>query len=167
MSGSVNLAEMYRSGLSTAQISESTGLNRSRVRRDLLAQGVRLRTIAEATKLAGPRMSRSDIIRGSVRSPESRRMMSIAKQAWAEKNAVGVSLKSDGYIEHTRGEHKGRGVHVVLMEKRLGRRLLPDEVVHHIDGNPSNNEENNLALMTRSGHTRLHQRERKLAKAAS
>jgi len=34
-----------------------------------------------------------------------------------------------------------------------------EEVVHHIDHNRSNNELNNLQLMTRSEHTRLHRLE--------
>lgn len=38
----------------------------------------------------------------------------------------------------------------------LGRDLLPDEVVHHIDGDPSNDEPSNLQVMTRSEHGRLH-----------
>jgi hypothetical protein len=49
------------------------------------------------------------------------------------------------------------------MEARIGRRLLPDEVVHHIDGERANNNQNNLALMTRSAHTRLHRFEEAMA----
>jgi len=79
-----------------------------------------------------------------------------ARVKWADNHAVGTSAKANGYVEYTRGDHKGRRVHDVLMEQRIGRRLLPDEVVHHIDGNRSNNSIDNLALMTRAAHSRLH-----------
>lgn len=36
--------------------------------------------------------------------------------------------------------------HRLLMEKKLGRYLTENEVVHHIDGNPSNNALDNLML---------------------
>lgn len=86
-----------------------------------------------------------------------------AKLAHGEKHAKGISHKKSGYVAITRGENKHRSEHVIIMEKRLGRKLLPDEVVHHIDGNKSNNSDNNLALVTQSGHARLHRREDFLA----
>lgn len=36
--------------------------------------------------------------------------------------------------------------HRLVVERRLGRYLIPGEVVHHIDGNPSNNDDANLRL---------------------
>lgn len=36
--------------------------------------------------------------------------------------------------------------HRLVMEKHIGRYLNPGEVVHHIDGNPSNNDIENLEL---------------------
>jgi hypothetical protein len=41
---------------------------------------------------------------------------------------------------------------------KLGSRmyLSPDAVVHHVDGNPSNNEPTNLVVMSRADHTTLH-----------
>ena len=41
-----------------------------------------------------------------------------------------------------------------LMEQKLGRRLDPDkETVHHLDGNHSNNDENNLEIIPRKEHS--------------
>lgn len=42
-----------------------------------------------------------------------------------------------------------------LMEKELGRSLLPNETVDHIDENPLNNEISNLQVVTRSENSRL------------
>ena len=42
--------------------------------------------------------------------------------------------------------------HIVKMEKKLGRKLRPNEIVHHIDGNASNNDLSNLKVMTRGEH---------------
>jgi hypothetical protein len=49
--------------------------------------------------------------------------------------------------------------HRLVMEKKIGRKLLDNEVVHHIDGNRSNNKEENLLLMTHGEHSRLHREE--------
>lgn len=46
--------------------------------------------------------------------------------------------------------------HRVIMEKHLGRKLKPDECVHHIDGNPSNNSIENLQLTTKGSHRTIH-----------
>jgi len=45
----------------------------------------------------------------------------------------------------------------IIMEKVLGRKLRDDEVVHHKDGNPMNNDPSNLITKTRSEHSRDHQ----------
>ena len=44
----------------------------------------------------------------------------------------------------------------LLMEEKLGRKLLPNEQVHHIDENPLNNNLDNLELTTLGEHQRMH-----------
>lgn len=149
------LAAMYAKGQSIPQIAARTGINKSRVRSELIKAGVTLRTRAEGLRI---REGLGLHLVGKTRefSPEHRQKISESRKIWADENARGLSLKPSGYVEITRGDHKGRSQHVRLMEERLGRHLLPDEVVHHIDRDRSNNDLNNLALVTRSGHSRLH-----------
>jgi hypothetical protein len=46
--------------------------------------------------------------------------------------------------------------HRLVMEQKLGRYLLPSEVVHHIDGNPQNNHPDNLMIFQQnSDHLRF------------
>jgi hypothetical protein len=45
--------------------------------------------------------------------------------------------------------------HRLVLEMKLGRYLKPGEVVHHVDGNPSNNLVDNLQLFaSQSEHVR-------------
>ena len=44
----------------------------------------------------------------------------------------------------------------LLMEEKLNRKLKPNEEVHHIDGNPLNNEVSNLVVIDGREHRRQH-----------
>lgn len=55
-------------------------------------------------------------------------------------------LTQDGYAFERR----------LAMEKKLGRSLRRDEVVHHINGDKSDNRPENLEPLSRSEHTRHH-----------
>ena len=49
--------------------------------------------------------------------------------------------------------------HRLVIEKHLGRYLKKSEVVHHIDGNPSNNKISNLKLFpSNKAHTLFHRK---------
>lgn len=43
-----------------------------------------------------------------------------------------------------------------IMAKELGRELTKDEEVHHIDGNPLNNDVSNLLVLTKEEHNKMH-----------
>lgn len=51
--------------------------------------------------------------------------------------------------------------HRLVMADHMGRPLLSDEHVHHIDENPMNNDPSNLKVMSRGEHTRIHNALRK------
>lgn len=168
MAGSVNkviLIDDYIRGASLTELADRYDLPVSTVRYHIHKAGL-LRSRAEGVRNAAKAGKLGSGFRGKSRKFTANHIAAIsqARAKWGEENAIGLSTKPSGYREHTRGEHKGRSEHVVAMEKRLGRRLLPDEHVHHIDGDKLNNSDNNLALVTRSGHARLHRLQDKMNK---
>lgn len=67
----------------------------------------------------------------------------------------GRYLRPDGYYEiRIGGRYKMEHVHV--MEQHLGRRLTRSEVVHHKNGDKTDNRLENLEVMTVSEHMRHH-----------
>lgn len=67
----------------------------------------------------------------------------------------------DCYLERYVPEHPRAGFtgfvgeHILAMEQKLGRYLERGEVVHHCDFDKSNNEINNLLLLSRQEHQQL------------
>lgn len=64
----------------------------------------------------------------------------------------GRKTRKDGYVQIYSPDHPSVAdypyvlEHRLIMEKHLGRYLSPEEVVHHKDKNPSNNDIDNLEL---------------------
>ena len=62
--------------------------------------------------------------------------------------------RKHGYVRIKVADRGGRWAieHVVVMEKRIGRKLTRGEIVHHIDGNRANNADENLFLCRSHAH---------------
>jgi hypothetical protein len=61
--------------------------------------------------------------------------------------------KRSGYLFNNQSK---KYIHSEIVESVLGRPLKSNEVVHHLDGNGSNNAKNNLIICTQSYHAYLH-----------
>jgi len=143
--------------LSIPLVSSRLQVSQSTVRARLKESGL-LRSRSDAIRLARDQGRIGSGLRGKTRvmTDEWKRNISLSARRRGEARAKGASLKPSGYLEHTRGDHKGRPVHVTTMEEAIGRRVLHGEVVHHVDHDRTNNDLANLQLMTRSEHSRLH-----------
>ena len=58
---------------------------------------------------------------------------------------------------------KGKFVYTYVAEKKYGRTILPNEIVHHLDFDHNNNHPDNLVIVTRSKHNKLHWNLQRLA----
>jgi hypothetical protein len=68
-------------------------------------------------------------------------------------------ITKSGYKRLCQGE-KEPLEHRIIIEKSIGRKLHPWEIVHHINGKRLDNRLINLRIMTRSEHKKLHSAEK-------
>ena len=74
----------------------------------------------------------------------------------------GRQRSKEGYIyafakDHPRADRKGRVLeHRLVAETTIGRYLSVDEIVHHINGLKDDNRPDNLQVMSRMEHGKLH-----------
>ena len=85
----------------------------------------------------------------------NRKLNPIRMTPETRKKIRNARLNSGNGVTYTKlyGVHE----HRVVAEKKIGRPLLPGEVVHHIDGNKRNNIPDNLIVFpSQSAHAQHH-----------
>lgn len=151
------LTDLYHTKMmSIPDIASELNVSRSTARNMLIRNGVELRSRSDGIRCVSYKLGLHSKGKKRIFSQEWKENIKKAMNIYANKHAKGISIKPNGYVEITRGNNKGKKQHIVIMEERIGRKLFYDEVVHHIDGDRSNNDINNLALMTRKGHCKHH-----------
>jgi hypothetical protein len=80
----------------------------------------------------------------------SRECFSNSRKGFKKEKVSGYRLVSDKNIK--------RGLHRVIWENHHGRKLESNEIIHHINENIWDNRIENLQIMSRSEHAKLHKR---------
>jgi hypothetical protein len=68
----------------------------------------------------------------------------------------------NGYVAVKRPDHPRKMQddlvyeHILIAEKMLGRELIDDEQIHHLDFNRQNNKKSNILVLKKGMHTKLH-----------
>lgn len=148
--------EYYINGHSLPETSDKYDIPMSTLRRKLLSKGV-LRSRIEGIRLAAKK-GRMSHLKGKKRVFTKEWKDNMRKAALKRyENSLGYYMhKGSGYYRVSKGVHKGKKLHRVIMEQEIGRKLKSNEVVHHINEIKTDNRIENLQLMTHSEHSSLH-----------
>lgn len=167
------LVGLYASGLSLKQIAEVTGLSKGAIHSALIKRGVKMRSWHDAIALKyGPEGRRGVTAgnwQGGRRVAKRKPAAGICGPDAANwkggrhlRNHGKAGEQDDAYYYIYRPDHpyatKSGYVmeHRLVMEQKIGRTLLPEEIVHHINGIKTDNRPENLELLSRQAHAQVH-----------
>lgn len=156
----------YSEGKSSTELGAQFGVDPHSIRRIIIKAGGQLRSLSEAISISH---NRAEFKQACAVRQTGKRLSEGAKQKLrslcgerSPKWKGGITRHRDGYEIYSNaignGDNAGKLVHRLIAEKKIGRKLLPGEHVHHIDFNKTNNHPDNLQVMDAREHHILHAR---------
>jgi len=100
------------------------------------------------------RNKKGQFIRGQLPWNTGMRMCSPQWNGGETTQNSGRVMAIVGYKDNGQAIYRERSR--IRAEEILGRPLISDEIVHHVDGDKSNDAPDNLAVITFTEHNRLH-----------
>ncbi|MCR4307676.1 MAG: HNH endonuclease [Candidatus Berkelbacteria bacterium] len=141
---------------SVLQVAKELGVSHKVVRRYLKKYGFKIRSISEV--MTGRKLSPAH------REKVIKTLSSYGDQT-GEKNhrwKGGRTTSGGGYIWIKKLDHPNKNAqgyvpeHRLIIEKEIGRYLLPDEHIHHINENKQDNRLENLRIVSPQEHAAIH-----------
>ncbi len=77
-------------------------------------------------------------------------------EARQECTRPGFKISRGYVVVATRGPNLGKREHRLIVEAHIGRSLLATELIHHVNGNKSDNRIENLQIVSQAEHARLY-----------